>query len=365
LRQPHKGAPPGLPQVPEMFRDRNHPSYRACLEFVQRCEARRNRQLRLKKECELCLQYEQVDRPEDLPSAPLYPIDREILEELRRGLQRSEVPLIPLEAALQRMTTMRMEEPQDACGLQETMAYTDRDDDGRRYESLERIQQIITRKVVQIQAAKRWLRLVSVRSLVEDAKYPGTVNWPEEKLHIEHLRDTDPIKGLPEAQRLCKRIRDGDEQGICMVGQPPVPRWALVRAVKELAPEALLSYVRAAMSDSEATELRLCAVVQVLDRQRAQLGDQLRRHIQETHTYEIDLGQRGVRFRSAADPFMKAYTRLVNSSRLRASDVMAFNQAADDLGGICPRWADFQHALDDVYRKHGINHPRRQKQSNE
>ncbi len=60
------------------------------------------------------------------------------------------------------------------------------DNIGRPYESLDRIQQIITYKVAQIQAAKRWLRLVSVQSLAENPRnYPGTVNWPEEKLHID------------------------------------------------------------------------------------------------------------------------------------------------------------------------------------
>ncbi len=68
-------------------------------------------------------------------------------------------------------------------------------------------------------------------------------------------------------------------------------------------------------------------------------------HIRETRTYEIDLGQRGVHYRSTADQFMSAYNRLLANNRLRAGDVMVFNQAADDLGGICPRWLDFSECV--------------------
>ena len=126
---------PAYPQVSDAFKDRAHPSYRACVAQVEHLMARRRAQEKLSWRIERCLHYECAQRPDELPVDGGDIEERALFAELRQGLQAPVNRRYPIEVALDAIHEMQRGEPDDACLLQAKMVYTD-PDSNRRYESL-------------------------------------------------------------------------------------------------------------------------------------------------------------------------------------------------------------------------------------
>ena len=151
----------------------------------------------------------------------------------RRYLDR----IYPLEKAVQVMQQMRREEPDDDCGLQESLVYEDPEDGYRAYLSWDIIHDVVQRKANQIQTLRAWLgQFVPGRSSAL-GECPGIVDWPGQSEKLARLRDSGP-QGLSLANQRCRDIREGDDHNLYE------GLWSLKKAWEALSRDEMMKYLR-------------------------------------------------------------------------------------------------------------------------
>jgi len=352
LWQGGRGGPAYL-RVPPTFKDQAHPSYRWCQEHVNQLEQRRMKQEKLRHQIELCLEYEQVVKSDDLPSDVRYPEKRILVDELRQRLQAVHQSY-PIEQALKMVREMQHQEPDDACGLQETMSYRDPEDGDRFYESLVSIREVIQRKVDQSHTLRKWLRQFTFGASATYGDCPGIVDWDEKRGRIEQLRDSG-LHGLMQVRMECRNVRLGDEdlyQGLL----------SLTAAYQALSREEMFAQLREReeiAGPGTETDVVLCAVAQGIDSEREGLRQRLGKQIEECLNTEQDIERRIERYELSWDRFVDAYIALMRlkGNWRKSKRWRTLRRAAEEFCGICPNYDEFQKALNEVREKTGMEPP--------
>lgn len=350
LRQGGTTSPDHL-QVPPTFRDMAHPTYRWCQGHVRELEERRQKQEDLRRRIEWCLGYEQVTRPEELPGDLRGRADRELVEDLREKLQRPVHRVFPVEEALRLIRQMQREEPYDETRLQESILYED-PEHGRTHESLTVIHDVISAKVIQVQALRGWLGQFTVGTSKATGECPGVVDWTTEKQQIEQFRDSGP-RGLGAAAQWCRNARLGDDNGI------HAGLWSLTRACKALTRVAMLDHLQGAGDTGPGAGTVLCAAAQRIDGERHDLRELFDRQAREALELEDETKGRAERYEGAWDRFVRAFHGLMEVRNRPGSSRrwQEFSAAADAFNGICPGYSEFQRMLNQVYQEKGLDHP--------
>ena len=344
---------PAYPQVSDAFKDRAHPSYRACVAQVEHLMARRRAQEKLSWRIERCLRYECAQRPDELPVDGGDIEERALFAELRQGLQAPVNRRYPIEVALAAIHEMQRGEPDDACLLQAKMVYTD-PDSNRRRESLANMAEVIQVKVEQIHTLRRWLSQFTTPARAAALGCPGVADWGEARPRIEAWRDSGP-QGLSDAFRECARVRLGEDglyQGL----------WPLTRVYDALSAEEMWRQLQppsAAADAGPSQAATLCAVAQGIDLEREDLRRSLGGQIAECRSLEADISARIERYKQAWDTLTSAYNALMAAKRnwIKGGQWVRFEQAARDFGGICPHYGPFQEALVKAYEHTGLQPP--------
>lgn len=329
------GRKPATPlrQVPHMFV--GHPSLLQCRAFVEECAARRATQERLLHELTLCLQYDTVTQPDQLP------LNGDDFNRTLRGRLQSDPPAYPIEVAYEKLRAMRHTEPADACGLQKGLIYFDNDDHQREHASLPAIEAVLLRKRSQVHALRDWLS----RHRHVNADFPGVVSWSQEKQSIQALRDSGPA-GLAEAQSRCLHVKDGGNDGL-VEGV-----WPLSRMCSALAQAPALAHLRHMVG--EANALPLCAAARDVDQQRHALWLACERDLRECDAWLKDIALRIEQYPAAWDAFEMTHRALMAAPFWRRrrmayrAEWQAFQRAAEAFHNICPDYSAFRARLQDV-----------------
>lgn len=322
-----------LRQVPAMFV--GHPSLLHCKAYAEECAARRASQERLLREITLCLQWDTVTQPAQLPAQ-----GDDFIHALRSRLQ-TDPPAYPIEMALEKLRLMKREEPADACGLQKDLRYVDNDDHRREHASLPAIEAVVERKVNQIHALRDWL--MTFRRAGVD--FPGVVDWADERQHIEALRDSGPA-GLPEAQAHCRRVKAGDADGTVN------GLWPLARMCSALSKDNMLAHLQQVLGETNA--MPLCAAARAINEQRHEMWLACERSLHECDALLKDIASRIERYPAAWDAFEMAHRALMTVPVWRrrriaySAEWQDFQHAAEAFNGICPNYNAFRARLHDV-----------------
>lgn len=342
------GRKPATPlrQTPQMFV--GHPSLLCCKAFVDHCAARRKSQERLLREITLCLRFDAATTPEDILT---HEAD-DFTPTLRSRLQPGAACTYPVEVAWDKLREMARGEPDDACGLQKALVYSDSDDHGREIVSLPSIATVVGRKVHQIRVLHDWLPRFTPDATRSSLDFPGVVDWEGEKSAIETLRDSGPA-GLTEAQVRCCAAKSGDHAGMVQ------GVWSLARMCQALSQESMMAHLRRTLSedDLDAANMPLCAAAQVINHQRYDLWRTYQRQLHECDPLAADIARRIDGYAAAWDAFEYSYRALMALSPLRplrrgriaeSVEWQGFQRAAERFYGICPNYGVFQSKLGDV-----------------
>ena len=354
LRQGGTASPAYL-QVPATFKDQAHPSYRWCVSEVGKLERRRKDQENLLHRIQLCIKYEQICKPDELPLRASDPDEHSLVEELRQKLQYTVHRNYPIEEAFKMMQEMQRREPYDACGLQETMLYYDPEDNQRCHKPLVAICEVFKRKVAQVQTLRRWLSQFTIGTSPSTDQCPGIVDWDAERLKIVELRDSGP-EGLAKAKVQCQIARCGNKSGLFQAEGRDL--WPLEKARDALSRQNMLSQLTGVrVGDNEEPSVNLCAVAESIDKEREALLQRLNDKIADCSEIERGIDDRISEYPSKWETFLDAYTRLVNLRRNFANsrEWPDFRQAAAEFCDICPNYGEFQKILDDVNTKTGLS----------
>jgi hypothetical protein len=353
-----------LRQMPQMFADYGHPTYRWCLNFVSECERRRAAQQRLFIEISYCLKFDaavsvdQIDvRHLGSEINVLGQDERRVLDTLlnllRARLQAPVLQAFPVEVALEKMKEMASKEPHDMCGLQNTLFYRDSDEQGHEYRSLPVIRAILECKVQQIEVLRAWLANYAIGSRLLSISFPGMVNWQDYKVDIQRQRDSG-AQGLGAALRLVQRVLRGDAGGAGLINGV----WSLERMRSALSPDSMLEYLKTRMArDADHNNLALCAGASAIDYQREAQWKQVDALCREAGAMERDIKWRIEQHPSVWDAFVSAHAALMSLPRFRkaaeSEEWQVYQQSARAFCAICPNDPAFQEMLQEVYdRKH-------------
>lgn len=338
---------PGYVQVPSTFKDNAHPSYLWCQEEVKALSIKRNKQEAHKRRIELLLKYEQVARYDELPRQVQDTEEQQVLGDLRNKLQSMSSRSYPIEEALNAVRQMQEEEPDDPCGLQEAMVYADPDENGRRYESLPIILDLLDKKVKQIHTVRDWLGQFTPGRRMAYRKCPGVVDWGVEKNKIIRLRDSGP-NGLGEASRRCRQILVGGEDGMYE------GLWSLTKARDALSREEMFKQLKGdTESGDDDQDVVLCAVAGNIDREREHQYNEFSKQIEECQNLAGDIRRRIDNYEPAWDAVINAYGKLMKITKewRKRREWQEFVASADRFAGVCPNYNEFQSILDDVHNK--------------
>ena len=348
-----------LAQIPEMFKDQGHPTYRDALNYVRGLQRLRNQQEQLKAKLERCLrEYAHITNVAQMPDpATITALDqRELALEIREGLSRHGRPRYPIEIALRYLEQIQQGDPDDRCGLHDTLCYEDTDDSGRKYQGLSVLQRTLGRKALQITALFDLLDQVHTMPHDGDLQCLGIVDWPKEWSRLLAWLERDPYS----SQKVLKAvalIRKGDQAGLCEVGNPSSQRWSLQMASRTLERQAALSYINQRLELAGYEPIgttALCAAARRLDLDRAERLGQLEMHMEDTMKKETLINQRVILFQSSLDRFLTIYHRVAarHPGKRNPREDSEYLSAVDDLYKLFPGWQDFLEKIADVAKKH-------------
>lgn len=334
---------PAHQRIPPTFRDAGHPTYLWLTGVVNAAEQRRASQERYRTQIEVALKYEQASSLDALP-APPSPLEQDVVAELRQMLSHP-IRRYPLEFVLALIEQMIQDQPDDPCGLQNTMQYRDPDDPARVYVSLQAMQAIIQRKVEQLSVLRKWLGQFSIGSAPISADCPGIVDWPRARRAIADLRDRDP-EGLKNALAECKRVEVGNERELYQ------RVWPLQRARRALSYDSMVTALRSITGDT-----RLCSAAAGINLQREGLHHEIVAQIAECKDMAENIRDRIRRWDSSWQDVQKTWNALLSQRRFSSDSESArsFRLAATEFAKICPNWSEFQNILRQAYHK-GLHH---------
>lgn len=345
LRQNNSGSV-DLPRIPENFKNRNHPSYRWCLESLQELERRHEAQKAFHREIVAGLDQEQE-------AAKLALAARNGAELSAEEVARIEKLPQLLEELQARMATMCEAEPGDPTRLQMTMSYEAADENQRYYRGLTNIEAVISRKLDQYTTLKHWVEQFSIGQPSADGRHPGIVDWDHEKSEIFRQRDSGPT-GLVEARKRCRAVREGDEAGLYN------GLWSLVKARAVFSFPAMMSYLQQQMGEVGAErEPVLYGVCEPLNQQRIELEKVLAQQIAENQAIEDNIRWRHELFNERWQQFINAQQALMTASKLpwrqwiETTEWETFRQAVRAFCEICPAYSGFRQGIQEVTAKTG------------
>lgn len=357
-------------RVPDNFMNQGHPSYRAAESKLHAYIQRRRNQEYLALRLLLCLKYETAAHVQDLTQSELNQEENEtlvrlsrelglsgpaedylaqsqnLLNELRQKLASPVQPVYPVMVALDTIDELRDPErgdPEDACGLQARLRYHNPDEQERLVITLSNIKQVVEPKVNQVRALRRWLDRFSSHGGAGGV-IPGIVDWQQAKMRIFELRDSGP-GGLGESKKECRRVCEGDAEG--KYNQT----WSLMTATRELGIEQ-----RQQALDSDAPgnfPVQLYILARKLDQERVLLQNRIESDIAECRRIEADIDRRLAHFPGSRDRFYTAFQRLMGKRRGWDRELVEFENAAQEICGICPKWQDFINHLEQARTKTG------------
>lgn len=334
--------------VAQIFRDQAHPTYTWCNVHLDEQQRRRKKIEELNDKVNWCLKFEHVVEPDQFPKNIVNSNEKQFVDELRRNLESTVSKHYPIEEVLRLMQAMRRQDPHDECGLQEDMSYSDPEDNQRLYESLTKIETIIQQKVDQLRTLRRWLDQLTDKTPSDD--YLGVVNWPEQKVEIEKLRDSG-LTGLTQAKELCSAVRDGDDQGNY------AKLWSLSKKYTALSPDEMLGYLKKATGLSREVLFTISGSVDI---ERKKMQEELGLQIQECSKIQDDIQERLKTYNPHWSTFKDAYSSLMRKKKWRGSWVDTsewanFQAAHKGFCNICPNDAEFVRMSDAAAKKTGIS----------
>jgi hypothetical protein len=348
LRQNNRGSV-DLPQVPENFKNRNHPSYRWCSEAIEELEGRYKAQKVFYQEIVARLDQEK----EAAKLALAVRNDDELSAEDMAKVNELPQLLAELQA---RMAAMREAEPDDPTRLQTKMKYEPTDENQRYYyRGLANIATVIGCKLEQYLTLKRWLEQFSIGEPSPDGRHPAIVDWQGEKPEIFRQRDSGP-SGLVEARKRCHAVREGDEAGIYN------GLWSMVKARVALSFPALMNYLQQQAVGEDAVAERepvLYGVCEPLNQRRTELEKRLAQQIAENQATEDNIRWRHDTFNERWQRFINAQQALMKARKppwrqwLETAAWETFRQAIEAFCQICPAYPGFRQGIQEVAEKTG------------
>ncbi|MEI8305530.1 MAG: hypothetical protein WCF99_00565 [Chloroflexales bacterium] len=347
-----------LRRVPQAFIDGGHPTYRTRTLLLQDHDRRRREQAEWREQIELCLQHELVITSGELDRVDTTN-DHVIVARLRQGLRAHGQPRYPIEEAHRLMQEMRRSDQKDSCGLQESFIYTDPDDPGRRYQSLQLCEEVLSHKVEQIVRLRSWLAQYQPDS---DHFVGGvaSVNWRDQRERIERLRDSGPQE-LSAARTQLDYVLNGERDKLYH------GRLALRATAEALTQQAMFAYLyksqREQGPDKHERDVKLYGAARGLDREREALRQYFEKAAQEAQELLSDIDQRIRNYELTWQSLTQAYHGLIRQRRNWANshDWRNFDKQASVFDKICPSYSPFQQMLQEVYNLTGLDHPARKR----
>jgi hypothetical protein len=328
-----------------------------CGRRVEELEQHRAKQERLARDIRVCLQY--AEHPNELP--PPGPNDDteegRLIKELRDKLTAAVRRQYPLEVAFERIHEMRSHDEKDECFLQQDQEWYDPLTQ-KTYKSLTAIEAVVERRVKQFHRLYIWFGQFKREGEVVPAGYecPGIVSWKKRKRQIERQRDMS-LEGMMWGQRMCKAIRLG-EGSTGLVDE----LWALTTAQKALTPDSMMRQLQPREPGESQVDEGLSALACAVDRERQELLRELEEEIADCVATQQDIAWRIEHFDENWRHFEVAYSEVLRARRPNTDQLRNFQQATDEFYKICPHYQPFQDALEEVFRRKGVDTGRREMQ---
>lgn len=343
LRDPRgQGASVHMTRVPENFRHSGHPSYQWHSGQIEVLLKIQEKQTQLKSDLEDLFEQEkqrtrwinQTKEGHALSDAETEAIQKlpDILENIKRKLQE-----------------MQNHAPDDPTRLQSELQYEAFDKFNWLYTSLGDIREIIKQKIKQYKLLKRWLNQFHIGQGNRPGAHYIIVDWNVEREDIAAIRDRD-LQGLGEARNLCRRLREGDEEGYYQAGV-----LALTTGRTTLSEEAMLTYL-----EEKTGERTLYAVSELVNRERGEKELGLLEAIEECRSFETDIKRRLQQFNDQWKKFLAAQQALLIKRKPllneweQLREYNLFIEAAQDFCEICPNHPPFLQAVAKIKEKTGL-----------
>lgn len=329
------------PQVEQQFNDRSHPSLLAMRRYVEQLRDLCQAQSKERRFVEYASALSNATTEQELGLEPQNEPERGWHHELRTRLVDRVRAVYPIEIALEHITRMRKDAPDDGCNEQTEVAFYDTVGVAGEVKGLEDLEAVLEPRANQFLCAMKWYAGVS-GSGVPSADFPGTVDWVNKRKVLEELRDSSP-DGMGRAIVVARQLLRDDFVG---------GKWSLKKQVHELANDSLARFLAANKCPPP-----LVGPATKVELRRVEAHTKVLRQVRECDEFLKDAEARFDAINTAWDIFKDAYEAamswrppLIGGHRLLAQteDWTELKRVARIYASLCPndpRFTDFLNIL--------------------